>query len=101
MPASRKPTSLMAGSPTRCCWRFTPTPAWAPRFSSDKRRSCPGEKFFQVAHSKALPMAKQDFISLAETSRETLQHFMAVARRLKTQHKQTGHNDRVAEGKVL
>jgi ornithine carbamoyltransferase len=46
-------------------------------------------------------MAKQDFISLAETSIETLKHFMTVAARLKKQLKQTGHNDPIARGKVL
>ena len=46
-------------------------------------------------------MAKQDFISLADTSIESLQHFMSVAKRLKKQLKQTGHNDQIAQGKVL
>jgi ornithine carbamoyltransferase len=46
-------------------------------------------------------MAKLDFISLADTSIEMLQHYMATARRLKKQYKETGHNDPIARGKVL
>ena len=45
--------------------------------------------------------AKIDFISLADTSPVMLGHFLAVARKLKKQLKETGHNDPVARGKVL
>jgi ornithine carbamoyltransferase len=44
---------------------------------------------------------KRDFVSLADTSPEMLQHFLEVAARLKKQHKDTGHNDPLARGKVL
>ncbi len=41
---------------------------------------------------------KIDFISLVDTSPEMLRHFLAVARKLKKQLKETGHIDPVAEG---
>src|SRR5215213_5607480 len=44
---------------------------------------------------------KIDFVSLAETPGERLEHFLAVARKLKKQLKETGHNDPLAKGKVL
>ena len=44
---------------------------------------------------------KLDFVSLAETPPEVLQHFLDVASRLKKQHAETGHNDPLARGKVL
>jgi ornithine carbamoyltransferase len=46
-------------------------------------------------------MPKLDFISLADTPLETLQHFMDTAHRLKKQYKDTGLNDPIARGKVL
>ncbi len=45
--------------------------------------------------------AKLDFISLSDTPKERLRHFMTVAHRLKKQLKTTGHNDPLARGKVL
>jgi ornithine carbamoyltransferase len=44
---------------------------------------------------------KRDFISLADTPVETLQHYLDVAHRLKKQWKTTGRNDPLAAGKVL
>ena len=44
---------------------------------------------------------KLDFVSLADTSPELLAHFLAVAKRLKKQRMETGHNDPIAQGKVL
>ena len=44
---------------------------------------------------------KLDFVSLADTPAETLRHFLDVAKRLKAQRKETGHNDPLARGKVL
>jgi len=44
---------------------------------------------------------KRDFVSLADTAPEMLQHYMAVAVRLKKQYMQTHHNDLLAKGKVL
>ncbi|MCL2639307.1 MAG: ornithine carbamoyltransferase [Phycisphaerales bacterium] len=44
---------------------------------------------------------KLDFMSIASTPQENLLHFMATAKRLKKQHKQTGQNDPLAKGKVL
>jgi ornithine carbamoyltransferase len=45
--------------------------------------------------------AKLDFVSLSDTPQERLQHFLDVAKRLKQQYKQTGHNDPLVRGKVL
>ena len=44
---------------------------------------------------------KTDFVSLADTPQEVLQHFLDVAKRLKKQFKGTGKNDAVAAGKIL
>src|SRR5947209_6652264 len=41
------------------------------------------------------------FISLADCSRDELRHLLDVARRLKKQHKMTGHNDPLLAGKTL
>ena len=46
-------------------------------------------------------MAKFDFVSIADTPQERLQHYVDVAKRLKKQHKETGRNDPLAAGKVL
>jgi ornithine carbamoyltransferase len=46
-------------------------------------------------------MAKNDFISLSEIPQELLQHYLATARRLKKQLKETGHNDQLCRGKTL
>jgi len=46
-------------------------------------------------------MAKHDFISIADTPQEMLQHYLDVAKRLKKQRAETGHNDPVCRGKVL
>jgi ornithine carbamoyltransferase len=45
--------------------------------------------------------SKIDFVSLADLPQDTLQHILDTAKRLKKQHKQTGHNDPIAKGKVL
>lgn len=44
---------------------------------------------------------KLDFVSIAATPLETLQHFMSTAHRLKKQLKTTGRNDPIAAGKTL
>lgn len=44
---------------------------------------------------------KRDFISLADTPQEMLQHYLEVARRLKAQLRTSGHNDPIAQGKIL
>ena len=44
---------------------------------------------------------KLDFISVSSSSQENLQHVLDVAKKLKKQHKATGHNDPLAQGKVL
>lgn len=44
---------------------------------------------------------KTDFISIVATPQEVLEHFLAVAKRLKKQLKATGRNDPIAAGKTL
>ena len=44
---------------------------------------------------------KIDFISIVSTPQENLLRFMATAKRLKKQRKETGQNDPLAKGKVL
>jgi len=44
---------------------------------------------------------KLDFVSLADTPPELLAHYLDVAKRLKKQRVETGHNDPIAQGKVL
>lgn len=46
-------------------------------------------------------MAKMDFVSMAALPREFLRHALDVARRLKTQHRETGKNDPLCAGKAL
>lgn len=46
-------------------------------------------------------MAKLDFVSIADTPQETLEHMLDVAKQLKRQLKSTGHNDPILAGKVL
>lgn len=43
----------------------------------------------------------KDFISIAETSPDDLRHLLDVAQRLKKQHKETGRNDPLLDGKTL
>lgn len=46
-------------------------------------------------------MGKFDFVSLSDVSTEKLRHILDVAKRLKKQLQETGHNDPLARGKVL
>ena len=40
--------------------------------------------------------SKRDFVSIADTPQDVLEHFMEVAKSLKQQHKSTGRNDPIA-----
>ena len=44
---------------------------------------------------------KNHFISLSDTTPETLRHMLDVAHRLKAQHQQTGRNEPLLAGKAL
>jgi ornithine carbamoyltransferase len=46
-------------------------------------------------------MPKLDFVSIADTPQDLLQHFLDVSKRLKKQYKTTGRNDPIAAGKML
>ncbi|MGN6369004.1 MAG: ornithine carbamoyltransferase [Phycisphaerae bacterium] len=44
---------------------------------------------------------KTDFVSISDLPQDQLQHILDVAKKLKKQLKETGHNDPLARGKVL
>src|SRR5262249_27352745 len=89
MLASKKPTSSTAASPTRSSSKSTPTRVSARKSSSVN------------APERGMNMTKHDFVSLADTPQELLQHFLRVARHLKHERKTKGENAPLARGKVL